>query len=346
MSRAPRRPRGPLRRAAARLDGRPAAAPRRALPAALMLAAGLALPALPVLAAPPPEGTERIGLVADGLPRSALVEAPAEPAPTPAPLPGAKAPAPAPLPTLLLLHDMGQTPAQVRALADLHRAMPFRDWLLVYPEGGSRSWNAGRRRVDGGEALRTPDVAFLKALVAKLAAERRADPARIYLAGFGEGGAMALRLVCEAPGLAAGVAVVAGTWPASLACAAGRAVPAMLFNGTADPMVPFDGGQAPSVRKVGAGAMASVARTASSLAALNGCGAPMDEPPKGPVRRRVWYDCAAGILQWRIEGAGHRWPGAPDQGRPDDGFGPPAPAPDATVLIAAYFVSLAEGPRP
>uniref|UniRef100_UPI0030EF3BEB alpha/beta hydrolase family esterase n=1 Tax=uncultured Albimonas sp. TaxID=1331701 RepID=UPI0030EF3BEB len=234
-------------------------------------------------------------------------------------------------------------------LAALERAEPFRDWLRVYPEGGSRTWNAGRRRVDGGEAVRIPDVAFLRALAGKLAQDGLADPSRIVLAGFGEGGAMVLRTLCEAPGLAMGAAIVGASWPASLHCGQGRPTPILVFNGTEDPAVPFHGGQSRSDRKVGAGALASVGRTISSLSALNDCRAPLDETlPGGLGRKRIWFACQAPMMQWLIARMGHRWPGAPDQGREGDGFGPPAPAgaPDATLLIAGFFVSLVERPGP
>ncbi|SFI97985.1 alpha/beta hydrolase family esterase [Albimonas pacifica] len=311
----------------------PGAGPRAAL-AALLLALPAAAPAAPL-----PEGVERITLSVDGLPRTALVEPPA----------AADGQPPAgPLPTLILLHDMGQSARQVRALAALERAEPLKDWLRVYPEGAERTWNAGRRRVDGGEAVRMPDVAFLRALVAALAGQGLADPSRIVLAGFGEGGSMVLRTLCEAPGLAMGAAVVAGSWPASLHCAQGRPVSVLMFHGTEDPFVPYAGGQAPPARKVGAGAMASVARTASSLAALNGCRAPSDETLPAGGRKRLWFACEAPMIAWRIERMGHRWPGSPERGRAGDGLGPPVPegAPDATVLIAAFFVSLAERPGP
>ena len=300
--------------------------------AALLLAA-------PALAAPLPEGVERITLSVDGLPRKALIEPPAA-------LEG-KAP-PEPLPTLVLLHDMHQSARQVRSLAALSRAEPLKDWLRVYPEGAERTWNAGRRRVDGGEAVRMPDVDFLRALVESLAENGLADPTRIVLAGFGEGGAMVLRMLCEAPGLAMGAAIVAASWPASLHCSLGRPTSVLMFNGTEDPWTPWSGGQAPSARKVGAGALASVGRTASSLAALNDCRAPTDETLPSGGRKRIWFACEAPILQWKIDGMGHRWPGSPERGEKGDGQGPPAPegAPDATLLIAGFFVSLAERPGP
>ena len=305
----------------------------RAALAALLLALPAAAPAASL-----PEGVKRITLSVDGLPRKALIEAPAE-----------DESGDGPHPTLVLLHDMQQSALQVRALAALSRAEPLRDWLRVYPEGAGRTWNAGRRRVDGGEAIRMPDVAFLRALVASLAEQGLADPSRIVLAGFGEGGARVLRMLCEAPGLAMGAAVVGASWPASLHCGLGRPTPVLVFNGTEDPAVPYVGGQARPDRKVGAGALASVDRTLSSLVALNDCRAPRDETLEGGLgRRRIWFACQAPILQWRIERMGHRWPGSPEPARTGDGLGPPAPegAPDATLLIAGFFVSLAERPGP
>lgn len=86
------------------------------------------------------------------------------------------------------------------------RFMPYVDnnmVELVYPVGYKESWNAGgccgtaaQKNVD--------DIAFLKALVA------RVDPGHrrpIYLVGYSNGGRMAYRMACSAPGLFDGTAV-------------------------------------------------------------------------------------------------------------------------------------------
>ena len=52
------------------------------------------------------------------------------------------------------------------------------------------------------------------------------------------------RLACDLPGVFAAIAPVAGAMPAALgaACAHGAPVALAAFQGTADPLVPYDGG--------------------------------------------------------------------------------------------------------
>ncbi|SDX83644.1 Poly(3-hydroxybutyrate) depolymerase [Albimonas donghaensis] len=316
--------------------------------AALTAAAAVACLALsgPVSAASPDE-VQRISLESGGIQRRAMVAL--------SPVPRA-ADAPPP-PALVVFHDRLSTPGRMRALDGFDRIGALRQagWTLVHPQGFKREWNAGRRLVDGREALIADDVTFLRDLVALLAAEGAADPARIFLAGFGEGGTFLFRALCEAPGLAAGAAVVMAGWPPSLTCGAGRPTPLVIFNGGLDPAHPWAGGQRPPRWRAGLGTTASVPRTLSSAAALNRCGAPRTVPRRTgqpdpgatpPAVRREWQGCDAPLVHYGLPEAGHRWPGAADQGRNGDGLGPAAPAPDASAMIAEMFLWLAGRPRP
>jgi polyhydroxybutyrate depolymerase len=77
------------------------------------------------------------------------------------------------------------------------------DAELVYPVGYKKSWNAGGCCGDASVA-NVNDVAFLKALAA------RVDPGHarpIYLVGYSNGGRMAYRMACSAPGYYDGYAI-------------------------------------------------------------------------------------------------------------------------------------------
>ncbi|MEC9432756.1 MAG: hypothetical protein VYD87_07605 [Pseudomonadota bacterium] len=309
-------------------------------------AAALALLLAPAAAAQPlPDGVERLEVQVGEVVRRALVER--------APVPRASdAPPP---PAIIAFHDRLSTPGAMRALDRFDRLGPLRraGWTVVHPQGAQREWNAGRKLVDGREALRSDDVAFLKALAAELVAQGAADPARIFLVGFGEGGSFLFRALCEAPGLAAGAAVVMAGWPPSLSCGRGQPTPLVIFNGGEDPAHPWAGGQRPPRWRAGLGTTSSVPRTLSAAAALNRCGEPRTvprrtgDPDPGPQPvRREWQGCAAPLVHYGLPWAGHRWPGAPDQGRDGDGLGPKAPSPDASAMIAEMFLWLAGRPRP
>lgn len=78
------------------------------------------------------------------------------------------------------------------------------DAELVYPVGYDESWNAGGCCGNAATA-NVNDVAFLKALAA------RVDPGRVHpldLVGYSNGGRMAYRMACSAPGVFGEIAVV------------------------------------------------------------------------------------------------------------------------------------------
>ena len=88
-------------------------------------------------------------------------------------------------------------------------------------------------------------MAFLRRLAVELAERGVADPGRIYVAGVSNGGMMALRLICEGADFVAGVGSVIASMPAAAGadCRPARPVPVVMFNGTADKLVPYDGGR-------------------------------------------------------------------------------------------------------
>jgi len=78
---------------------------------------------------------------------------------------------------------------------------------LVYPAGYEQSWNAGGC-CGGAAAAKVDDVAFLKALAAQV------DPGHahpIYVVGYSNGGRLAYRMACSAPGVFDATAVVKAT---------------------------------------------------------------------------------------------------------------------------------------
>lgn len=153
-------------------------------------------------------------------------------------------------PLVMVLHGSGQNGAQIRMetgygferLADEHH------FAVVYPSGKSFDWNdcsrTGDFLVDGREL---DDVKYLNNLVDKLVAEHGFDQAQIFATGVSSGGFMSLRLALESPTRFRAVAAVSANLPAAenFKCTpelAGTSV--MIMNGTADPLVPYTGGDA------------------------------------------------------------------------------------------------------
>lgn len=162
-------------------------------------------------------------------------------------------PAPGRHPLVILLHGHVGSAAQV--LGRERIAAPLSLWLhiadreqllVLAPDGtmgsdGKSGWNDCR--ADAVSNPHSDDVGFLNALIDEAVAEHHADPARVYVMGMSNGGIMAFRLATESGARLAAFATVGASMPARSACAAPKApVSALIVAGTADPIVPYAGG--------------------------------------------------------------------------------------------------------
>ncbi|HEY1244456.1 MAG TPA: PHB depolymerase family esterase [Hyphomicrobiaceae bacterium] len=185
-------------------------------------------------------------------------------------------------------------------------------FATVFPRGIDLLWNDGRNAVWTSTA---DDVGFLRRLVRALVGRGVADPARLYLVGVSNGGMLALRVVCEAPELFAGVGLIVASMPTDVGagCRLRQPMPVIMFNGTADPLIPYAGG---AVGFTGwQGTVWPVERTAVFLAHGNGCGSPTKAVVSGRAQsdgirivRLDWAQCSSqrGVTLYRVEGGGHQ----------------------------------------
>lgn len=218
-----------------------------------------------------------------------------------------------PRPLVVVLHGHGDRVPRLRRRAGLETAARARQFLVAYPMGTGwlglppRGWNAGnccgyarQRRID--------DVAFLRALVQDVGRRHAVDRARVYAAGVSNGAMMAHRLACEAADTFAAVASVAGTLGVAH-CQPAAPVSILEIHGTADRLVPYDGGtplrpgQPPRVDW-------PVAAVMRSWAARQACQAVHEKQPAARLHATV-YEACAGAVRVQLdtwEGGGHAWP--------------------------------------
>jgi polyhydroxybutyrate depolymerase len=181
-------------------------------------------------------------------------------------------------------------------LADAH------GFVVAYPNGQDaaiRQWNF----------LKTEDVDFAKAVVGMLVHDACVDPAHAYADGISSGGAMTAALACRASGTFAGFGPVAGDFYDAAYCGGARQRPMIIFHGTADPLVPYNGGTVINSRGL---PVQPAEKVAGEWAAHNGCTAgPAETQLSSEVVRLTWNGCAAPVVMYRIVGGGHTWPGSP-----------------------------------
>ncbi|MGH2719860.1 MAG: alpha/beta hydrolase family esterase, partial [Actinomycetota bacterium] len=143
------------------------------------------------------------------------------------------------VPLVLFLHGGFGSGAQAEYAYGWDDAADRYGFVVAYPDGIGRSWNAGAccgpARSEGVD-----DVGFLRALVEQVGDAERIDPDRVYCTGISNGAMMAYRLACELPRLLAAIGPVAGT----MVCPCPQPEPTSVLHihGLEDAMVPFVGG--------------------------------------------------------------------------------------------------------
>jgi polyhydroxybutyrate depolymerase len=235
-----------------------------------------------------------------------------------------------PAPLVLMLHGVGNSAQSMVEATQFDRTADTAGFIVAYPEGVNQTWNAGYCCL-GGASSAPDDVAFLGRVIDDVQARHTVDPARVFAVGVSAGGMMAYRLGCELSGRVTGVGAVAGGMILD-ECRPTRPVSVIEIHGTADPLVPYEGGHtAGGATQPSPPTVALVERWAE----LNRCPMPSTTQTEGPVRRATWGGCAEGsaVKLVTIEGGGHTW-FAP-------GLGTANGAVDATAEIWAFL----SGPR-
>ncbi|MBS1766325.1 MAG: prolyl oligopeptidase family serine peptidase [Acidobacteria bacterium] len=182
---------------------------------------------------------------------------------------------------------------------------------------GHTGWNDCRMDATGNP--KTDDVGFVKAVIERLVRESHADPQRVYLMGMSNGAMMTLRLALQLDPAPAAFCAVCGLMTLDggpCGHAAPRPIPALLIEGTADPLVPFEGGQVHFGKKLRGGvssAQQSVDfwRKAEGLDQVQ----PVETVfphlnPDDPTRaeKYVWGNGTRQVEFIRVEGGGHAEP--------------------------------------
>ncbi len=224
-------------------------------------------------------------------------------------------------PVLVLLHGMDQTGDAMIPLTHMNTVADQMGFNVIYPDAYNKNWNDGRN-VAGIPAYdqNVDDVGFIGAVLDRVKGTLRVDAKRIYVAGISNGAMMAYRLACETPERFAAAATVVGALPVNLAasCSSATPIPIIAFNGTNDGLVLWNGGTI-IVNNQDLGDILSVPETIAQWVAINRCNSaaqivemPDTAPTDGTRAYRETYTPQTGgadVVFYRIEGAGHTWPG-------------------------------------
>lgn len=241
------------------------------------------------------------------------------------------------VPLVVMLHGGFGNGAQAEHSYHWDNEADTGHFLVAYPDGLKRAWNAGTCCGEPGR-LNTDDVGFITTMVGAIQQQISVDRARVYVTGMSNGAMMALRLGCQTDIFAA-IAPVAGTLLTD--CSAARPTSVLQIHGTADDRVPYNGGPGKAFGSNGSPRVdgPSAESVNATWRAIDACG-PANSTTAGDVTTQT-AGCPDGhtVELISVAGAGHQWPGGEPSPLAEKVAGIPAPstALDATATIWKFF---------
>ena len=121
------------------------------------------------------------------------------------------------------------------------------NFFVAYPQAAYRPakedtyWDPG---FNGGESIYQDDVFFSEQLIEHIDEEFSLDLSRVYAAGYSNGGMLTYSLACLRGDLLAGVCIMSGALLDGMdSCDPTQPVPMIIFQGTGDFELPYNGNQ-------------------------------------------------------------------------------------------------------
>lgn len=246
---------------------------------------------------------------------------------------------PAPAPLVVMLHGGFGSGSQAESDYGWDAEADGGHFLVAYPDGIDRAWNAGGGCCGVPGSTGVDDVGFVTAMVAAIGTAVPIDPARVYATGISNGGLLAYRLACDTDVFAA-----IGPDSATLLgdCPSPTPISVIHIHGTADRNIPYDGSQGAGFAKIDG---PPVPELIATWRHVDGCAAPTQQVD-GVVTTST-ATCPGGrvVELITIAGAGHQWPGSVDKPviRKVLGLDEPSTALNATDTIWGFFAAHPQG---
>lgn len=240
---------------------------------------------------------------------------------------------------VVALHQFTDDGKRMEALTGFDAIADREGFIVAYPDGILVSWNSDIDGRTGGVKL-VDDERFILKLVTRLQERYNIDPSRIYLTGASNGGMMAQLMGCRHGDVFAAIAPVMGSFEKVNAegCNPSDTLSVLLIHGTADPIVPYDGGLQDGPRSP---FYLSAEDNARLWAEAGDCRSdpevsvvPPEEGQTGEVRLTRYSGCQAGVevALCTVVGGGHTWPGSTEN------YGEPLVGPTSYALNASEFI--------
>ena len=243
-------------------------------------------------------------------------------------------------PLMLMLHGGGGSPESFRSLSLMDIIGEREGFVTVYGDSLAVGWTAG----EGSDPTGLAELPYLDAVLAEVRGRVPINDQRMYVAGHSNGGEMAYVLVQNRPGVFAGMArvnspLLVGFLDDSLE----GCQHVLLFRGTADPLVPIEGGEVADSGRIAApfsdafqwyGTEVGVSDLEPTVTQI-----PQVEPDDSTsTTKSVFGPSEKGsvLALYLTQNGGHGWPGSPG-GLPVSVIGITAQDFDASEEIWAFF---------
>jgi polyhydroxybutyrate depolymerase len=182
---------------------------------------------------------------------------------------------------VILLHGYSNTGQDVEDWMQFASLVDEYEFLYLYPTGtsdflGNPFWNATDACCDlFGSGV--DDSAYLRNVIEQMQLNYNVDPDSIHFTGHSNGGFMSYRMACDHADLVASIASLAGaTFLDPADCTPVLPVHTLQIHGTADTVIPYNGGCVPF-----GGCHPGAVETTEQWAAYDGCslvGEPQPDP--------------------------------------------------------------------
>jgi polyhydroxybutyrate depolymerase len=197
-------------------------------------------------------------------------------------------------------------------------------FVAVYPDAVENHWNDGRSKEEvdyRAHQENIDDVGFIPALIDRQVIEGNVDPQGVYVTGMSNGAMITYRLAGELSEKIAAAAPVDGNIPENLAAnhAPGKPVSMLVINNTADPLMPWEGGDIIGpFGKEKLGKVLSVCESVKLWVKHNQCSiipsetTKLDNDPNDGTQVRLFTYTGGPegteVILYAIKGGGHTWP--------------------------------------
>lgn len=226
------------------------------------------------------------------------------------------------VPLIIYLHGANGNSEGAQSSTDFNKVSNDNGFIVAYPQGffertpNSFVW-AAARGLDA-DSLGIDDVGFIDKLTTDLKKHYRINARKIYLCGFSNGGFLTQRIAFEKNKQFAAFGSLGATMNQNKYGnrAPIRAIPMMFFLGTADPLVPYNGGIAGAATTLH---VVGIEDAVSFWVRNNHCETvipSIDLPNKSmtdnstvTVYEYTNGSCNSKVKFYKINGGGHTWPG-------------------------------------